>query len=370
MNTILIAHNFSKKSFAAMSFYLAHFLANQGYTVIFMSHKPYFEQEEIINKATGKIIVKSWYSENRPTGFSDLYHFITIYKKYKPKVVIGHFVGSNISVFASKLMSFFKVKTIVYYHTLTSQNNLDSKKKKVIDNFLLNRKKIFYKLFVDIFICPSNYAKKDLVNFFSVKNNIKVVLNPIPDRFEKNKSPNNDSQIVISYLGRLDKSKNVITLINAFLEYKKHNKQSNVILRIAGGGAEALVIKSMTNNCKDLLYLGKIQYEKVDDYLSGSNYTIIPSKYDNLPTVGIESLMNGTPLLISETTGLTEYCENDYDCFVFEPTNKGILNVFSKVERLGISNEYELMRINARKSYLEKFLIDNYCQTLKKIIEQ
>ena len=43
--------------------------------------------------------------------------------------------------------------------------------------------------------------------------------------------------------------------------------------------------------------------------------------------------MNGTPLLISYSTGLTAYLEEEKECFKFHPNAESIVEVFQKVER-------------------------------------
>ena len=149
MKTIVIAHNYSESSFATMSYHLSHHLANLGNRVIFISHHPYFSDEQIIKKGKGEVIVCSWPTKKRPTSIKDFFWFAKLYLKYKPEIVIGHFVGSNITVSVSKILSFGKVKTFEYYHTLSTQILEDLSKISLKQRLLFVRKKIFYKLFCD-----------------------------------------------------------------------------------------------------------------------------------------------------------------------------------------------------------------------------
>ena len=55
MKTILIAHNYSETSFSAMSYHLAHHLADLGHKVVFISHKPYFSEKLVINANNNRI---------------------------------------------------------------------------------------------------------------------------------------------------------------------------------------------------------------------------------------------------------------------------------------------------------------------------
>jgi glycosyltransferase involved in cell wall biosynthesis len=345
LKTILIAHNYSEKSFASMSYHLANDLAENNYRVVFMSHRPYFGKPKIVKKNKGEIILISWITRGRPTGIRNLFWFSKIYLKYKPSLVIGHFASSNITILVSKILSFGKVKTFEYYHTISDLSKLTSKQK-----LLLWRKKFFYKLFCDVIICPSILAQNDLKKHFNVSKS-KVILNAISDRFVENQNQNSEP-IVISYLGRLEKSKGIIDLIIAFKKYKETNENSNLILNIAGSGNEEIEIKKLIENVPEIVFYGFLNYDKIDEFINRGNYTIIPSTIDNLPTVGIESLMLQIPLLISNTIGLSDYLSDGFDCLKFDPNIDSIIKVFEKID---FFNSKNILSTNARKTYLKLF---------------
>lgn len=364
MKTIVIAHNYSESSFATMSYHLSHHLANLGNRVIFISHHPYFSDEQIIKKGKGEVIVCSWPTKKRPTSIKDFFWFAKLYLKYKPEIVIGHFVGSNITVSVSKIMSFGKVKTIEYYHTLSTQILEDLSKISLKQRLLFVRKKIFYKLFCDLMICPSELAKKDLEDYFGIPKGF-VVLNPMMDRF-KVKTVLSSDPIVISYLGRLDASKGVKDLIIAFKAYKMKFKDSKMTLNITGAGSQGNIIQALAENNESIHFMGGLSYDKIDAYLNKSHFIIIPSKFDAFNVVGIESMMNQTPLLISNTTGLAHYLTEGKECFKFAPTIDSMVELFDKVE-----NNFHLqeqMGINARTTFITVFNMNNYCDVFSKII--
>lgn len=364
MKTILIAHNYSENSFASMSFQLAHHLASLGNKVIFISHKPFFKSIETTIKGKGEIIVMSWTSEKRPTGLKDIFWYISIYLKYKPKIVIGHFVGSNITIAISKLFSLGKAKTFAYYHTLSSQLATDTKRSFQKSKLLFFRKKMFYKIFCDIIICPSQFAKEDLESFYTV-NKGKVVLNPMTDRFINQKEYLKD-KITISYLGRLDTSKGVLDFILAFNLFKENNRDTKIIVNIAGTGSQKNEIEALIAGNNSIEYYGGLMYSEIDTYLSSSHFTIIPSKFDALNMVGIESLMNKTPLLISNTTGLAEYLTDGLECFKFDATIESMVALFERVQK-NMQN-HEQMCSNARITYLECFSINQYFENITELI--
>jgi glycosyltransferase involved in cell wall biosynthesis len=365
MKTVLIAHNYTPASFAIMSYSLANYLAQNGYNVVFISHRPYFEKEEIVLFEKGKLIITSWSSLKRPTGLKDYIWFAKLYFKFKPDVVIGHFVGSNISIALSKLFSFGKVKTFEYYHTLSTQLKGDVKQDFFKQKLLYLRKLIFYNLFCDTIICPSAKAKLDLKVHYKVDKSV-VLLNSMVDRFsEKTKISTNE--IVISYLGRLDQSKGIVELINAFEIYKSQNQHSKIILNIAGSGSLSTFVNETSKTIEGLQFYDFLAYHNVDSYLNASHFVIIPSKIDNLPTVGLEALMNQTPLLVSYQTGLSDYLIDGASCYKFDPSEKGILSLFHKVETNFF--EHTKMEFSARAEYIKQFSIKTYCENFYKLIQ-
>ncbi|WP_125722375.1 glycosyltransferase family 4 protein [Flavobacterium ustbae] len=364
MRTILIAHNYTENSFAAMSYHLAHHLADVGNRVVFISHRPFFKETQIIKKKKGEIIICSWATERRPTSFADIFWFAKIYLRYKPEIVIGHFVGNNISILFSKLLSVGKVKTLAYYHTLTNQILIDSNKKKSIQSLLFFRKRLFYKLFCDLIVCPSEFAKMDLKSFHNVNKGI-VVLNPMMDRFVT-KDKNIENTIVISYLGRLENSKGVLDMINAFIEYKSKNCRSKIVLNIAGSGSKSKEVAQLISGLESISFLGNLPYNEIDGYLNKSHFAIIPSKFDAFNMVGIEAMMNGTPLLISNTTGLSNYLLDGRECFKFDSTINSMISLFNQIEKKEFN--YEEMSNSARATYLELFSLESYYKSISKIL--
>lgn len=361
MKTIVIAHNYTQQTVAAMSYNLAHYLSNNNYKVIFISHRPFFEKEFIDDK----VIVCSWPTNARPTSLKDAIWFAKLYLKYKPNIIISHFGSVNITVIVAKILSFWKVKTFPYYHTLSKQlmlDNIESKSLKCIKNF---RKYIVYKFFCDQIICPSELSKLDLLEYFKLDKGIKV-LNPINDRFIDLKKINSN-KIKLSYLGRIDKSKGVFLLAEAFNFYCEQNPATQIKLQIAGSGNQENNFYEIIKSNKNVNYIGALNYDKVDNFLKTGSYTIIPSFSDNLPTVGLESLMNGIPLLISRSTGLTLELNDTLNCVIFNPVINELIQLFSNLE--DDRYDYKNLKINARKIYLKKFGVDNYCKAIVAVIE-
>ncbi|NDC77532.1 MAG: hypothetical protein EBZ67_06640, partial [Chitinophagia bacterium] len=122
MARVLIAHNFKDESFASMSHRLAHRLSER-HEVVFMSYRPHLSERLELNGA--RLTVYSWRTRARPTGVRDAWHFLRIYLRHRPEIVIAHFVGANLSILVSKLLSGFRVRTYEWYHTQSSMIEFD-----------------------------------------------------------------------------------------------------------------------------------------------------------------------------------------------------------------------------------------------------
>ena len=364
MKTILIAHNYSEVSVSSMSVNLAHKLCAEGYRVIYISHKPYFKIEEISTIEIGQLILMSWPTDGRPTTIRDFIWFSKIFKKYMPTVVIGHFAGSTITAIVSKILSGGRAKVLVYYHTLTSQIDIDDRRNPFLQKLLRIRKGVFYRMFCNYIICPSNLAKEDVERNFRSKTAV-VVLNPMIDRLVQDSFCSSHKNI--GYLGRLDSSKGILELIDSFVDFKSNVPDASLTLSFAGGGDCYNKLAAISSSRNDILCIGALQYDHIDTYLAKNYFTIIPSRIDNLPTVGLESLMNGTPILLSKSTGLAHYLIDGFGCFLFEPTRQGINEVLKRVEEERF--DYAKMRKDARQVYEEQFKSEIYLKKMLELIE-
>lgn len=348
-----------------MSHGLAHHLSDNGFRVVFISHFPYFEIPQIIKKNQGEIIVCSWPTKKRPTNFIDFWWFVKLYYKYKPDFVLGHFVGSNISILLSKILSLGKTQTFEYYHTVSGAIITDLKKVDRKQKMLFLRKKMFYNFFCDKVICPSEIAKSDLESFFRYSKEI-IIPNPITDRLIDFFVFKNDG-VIVSFLGRFEPTKGILEMILAFKNFKIKNPLANIKLQIAGSGSLNVEVLNLIQDQSDIVFFGALQYGDIDRYLLQSHYTIIPSKFDNLPTVGLESLMLGRPILIANNTGLTHFLEHDVTGFIFNFAIDSIENAFNTAFLNFI--KIDQLSKNARECFLKNFTMNRYFKTITPLFQ-
>jgi glycosyltransferase involved in cell wall biosynthesis len=323
-----------------MSYVLANHLSNNGFNVVFISYRPYFEQRKQI---TNTLTIVSWKSKNRPKTLTDFIFALTLVWEFKPAITIGHFVGAKFLNIASKIISLGKTKTYDHYHTLSEQILTDHGIKK--SNIL--RARLYYYYFVDFVLPNSQKALNDFQKIYKLNNALNY-LTPLPDRLDskQHNSLPNYTNPNFGFLGRLNISKGLDILIETFAS-NEHLK-----LEIAGTGEGYKSIKSNIN------FIGPLQYEKVDEFISSKTIIIIPSLIDNLVTVGIETLMLQRVLMISSNTGLTDYLTHGFDAIIFDPNSITLSQEIDKI----LAGTYDLQSIanNGRETYLNKFHPDIY----------
>jgi glycosyltransferase involved in cell wall biosynthesis len=201
---------------------------------------------------------------------------------------------------------------------------------------------------IDIFVSPSNFLKKKLIEGRVPKE--KIVVKPHFIECEKAK-PSYEFDNYVVYLGRLSREKGLFTLVKAF------ENIGNITLKIIGEGPtrkelERFVIQE---GIKNVQFLGFIIGQEKFKILNKAMFMILPSEcYENMPYAVLESFARGVPVIASKIGGLKELIEDGVTGFLFEPGN--VEDLKQKIVKL--LNDRELLlkiRYNVRKVVKEKY---------------
>jgi len=219
---------------------------------------------------------------------------------------------------------------------------------------------------IDVFISPSKFLKKKLIEGGIPEN--KIVIKPY---FVKcgEIEPGYEFGNYAVYMGRLSREKGLFTLFRAW-------KGVPVLtLKIIGEGPiqselENFVIQEKIANVEFLRFIGG---PKRFEILKKAMFMVFPSEwYENLPYAIIESFACGVPVVGSRIGGVRELIEDGVTGFFFEPGNVDDLS--RKIAKLVENKELLLkMRHNARKLAEERYseevgyknLMDVYKDTLE-----
>ena len=241
----------------------------------------------------------------------------TFLRKTKPKILLSVSYHANIIALWAKLLARVETKVFISEHTVLKRalNNLNPLKRFIICLFI----NFFYPL-ADGIISVSNDAAEDIIKITKLsRDKVRVIYNPvvtsklykyseepIDERFN---TVFNSGLPIILGAGRLTREKDFQTLIKAFSLVKK---RINSKLLILGEGEEGPILEKLINksNLKgDVLLPGFVTNPY--PFFKKANVFVLSSVWEGLPTVLIEAMALGVPVVsIDCPGGAREILEN------------------------------------------------------------
>lgn len=240
------------------------------------------------------------------------------------------------------------------------------KKNIVFDSLLYLRQhhhKQIIKKHIDYFLAPSENLTNFIANHFKVSG--KTLANPA---LLTNQSIETKSDYLL-YVGRLDKEKGVLTLLQSFKNITA--KFPNEKLLIVGSGSQKKELESYvySNNIKNVLFLGNQDRDELRNLYSKAKFTIVPSEFlESYGNVILESFAFKKTVIISTLLGIA----NDV-----EASKSGLLFPYGDVKKLEESIEKLLIDENLKKEleinafeFVKTRSFENHFTELTKIYNQ
>ena len=281
--------------------------------------------------------------------------FVLIFKNFKQKNPVLSYQGNIFAIIACKIIG-CKV-----YIRLNSHPNyyIDSNLKKIFFHF-------FYKYANEI-IVNSKEVKNVLKNKFNLRSTIiynELDKNNIIKKSKKkvNIKFSNSYPILIS-VGRLDKNKNHIFLIEAFNNLKKKIKYNLIIL---GSGNENQYLLNKIYEYKLNNYIKIINFKNNPyPYIRKSKFFILPSKIEGYPNVLLEAGALGKLIISNNISGAREIIEYDKRGYLFGISS---YSKFYKVLKKIKNKETNKTKIKNLKMYIKnRHLVDHSKNYIKLI---
>jgi glycosyltransferase involved in cell wall biosynthesis len=191
--------------------------------------------------------------------------------------------------------------------------------------FNKNKIKLTY---ISKFICYTNFQKKLYAKYKINKKKIIIKENPLQLK-KKYKSWDKRKDKII-FIGRLSKEKGLLTLLKAWKIWGSEAP----ILEIIGDGAEKKNLNSFKNknNLNNVVFLGKLSYEKVQKKIENSKLIIVPSEwFEPFGLIITEALSKGTPVAVSNIGTLPDLIKTYKHGFYFNCNDE--LSLFKKVKK-------------------------------------
>lgn len=193
---------------------------------------------------------------------------------------------------------------------------------------LYRRRAIWYHRFVvrralklsSAIIAISEWTKKEIESVFK---NIKTPIHVIPLAHDERRYHDNISHEVrleaqtrykieppyFFFIGRLEKKKNVVNIISAFLEFKKIDKQnySLVFAGLRGYGADELgKLLARDESRSSVKILDWVPESDIPALMAGASALVFPSLYEGFGIPILEAMAVGTPVITSNCGATAE----------------------------------------------------------------
>jgi len=179
----------------------------------------------------------------------------------------------------------------------------------------------------------------------------------------------NNRENIIGYIGRLREEKGIIEFIESIPRIL--NERQDVKFLIGGEGDLSSWVEKEINKLRDVYdadinFVRWIPHTNIYDYLNNLKILVIPSRSEGLPTIILEAMANGTPVLAMPVGGIKDLIEDNENGFFLqsyssESIKLGVLKILE-------SSNIDLVSINAINTIKTQFTFDKAIERYHRII--
>ena len=179
----------------------------------------------------------------------------------------------------------------------------------------------------DVITSPSLALKRWAVSFWGLpKEKIHVVLNPYHPEDTLFDLPLTGRSKQVCFIGKLSLLKGVINLAAAIPLILKANPSCKIVLvgrdEVENGVSMLHWMQHKLSAYKErVLFTGALPAGEVKKVLSDSALCIVPSLWENYPTVILEAMAAGVPIVASNKGGIPEMIQNKRTGMLVNPSN-------------------------------------------------
>jgi glycosyltransferase involved in cell wall biosynthesis len=199
-----------------------------------------------------------------------------------------------------------------------------------------------------------------------------------------------DTCPIILFLGRIHRIKGIDILIDAFAELRREGIECKLIIagpddgfkrecgmRIVECGMKLVDLSEKVEGKKgevreaDVMFTGMVSGDEKLSLFVDADVTVLPSRFENFPSVPFESMMCGTPVVVSTACGVAEMIEAGgagYLSEVEDPADlkEKIWQVFKNHEeaRISVERGRVLVKENLTWSIVVQMMLQVYSRCL------
>lgn len=168
---------------------------------------------------------------------------------------------------------------------------------------------------IDRFICVSDFQKNKIIDMGIDEKKLMTVHNFLP-LYKLNKTPIKENGDFFLYLGRVEVEKGILV----FMELAKRRPNMKFVVVGDGGYLLQAIDKKLKEKIDNIEFVGKIESDKVDEYLQRAIALVVPSLWmETFGLVILEAFNYAKPVIASRQGGMTEIImdkENGFLCDV------------------------------------------------------
>lgn len=139
----------------------------------------------------------------------------------------------------------------------------------------------------------------------------KIIVAPIGFDLDKFKPPKKrKAKNTVLYVGRLSPEKNVEMIIEAA------KLCTDVMFVIVGDGSEMGKLQKQAKGLPNIIFKGIISHDLLKAWYDVSNLLVLTSRYEGLPTVIVEAMSNGLPVISTDLPDVRRVVRNGIEGFL------------------------------------------------------
>ena len=184
---------------------------------------------------------------------------------------------------------------------------------------------------------------------------------------ERRKQIVTDKTIKILFLARMERTKGIFELIDAFNELQKESP--NVELVLAGNGTAYEEVKEYVSSMSNIKMLGHIEGEDKAKVFKESDIYCLPSYSEGLPVSVLEAMAFGLPVLTTSVGGLRYFFKEGKMGYTSIPQDRDTLLHALKMLILNQEKMLEIAKFNF--DYAQEYLMsDNVAKRVFKHLSE
>jgi glycosyltransferase involved in cell wall biosynthesis len=169
-----------------------------------------------------------------------------------------------------------------------------------------------------------------------------------------NKAIEKDKKYIL-FVGRMDREKGLFDLVESGKYICK--KRSDVFFIIAGKGKDMQKVQNKVKKAglqNKFIFMGQVEEDKLVKLYQNASIFVLPSYHEGLPTVLLEAMSCGLPVIATDVRGNRDLISNNENGIIVRPRSPKKL-ADAIISLLDNEKTKEILGKNARKT-----IIDNY----------